>query len=682
MAIYQQGAINTTALVVPGLYVQIVPPQNLMLNGVPSNMIGVVGSAQWGPVNTAVIVGTMADYARNFGSLQNRKYDMGTHVATAVQQGANSFRCVRVTDGTDVKATSAIGSQLVFSGAPSLPQSGAGSYATNDTITLAGGTFTTAGVLTVTSTLVQSATINAAGSGGTTGVQTVTGTTGTGTKFQASVTVAGGAITAINSITVPGSYTVNPTTLTAEPVTGGGLTGATLSVKMGVNTVSVSNAGAYTVFPTNPVSQTSTSGAGTGAQFNLVSGGCLALTGIYSGTLGNTLSAAISAGSKSGTWRFTIGLPGYVPEVYDNISGAGNAFWVALASALNNGNSVSRGPSALVTAVAGAGTTAPAAASYTFSGGTDGASGVTPTYLMGNDGLTRTGMYALRGQGCSIGVIADCDTSTAWTTIDGFGLSEGIYFMQVAPAGTAISNGSTGTVDLKSSAGLDSYSTKLLHGDWIWWNDPVNQILRMVSPQGFAAGRLGNLSPEQSGLNKPLYGIAGTQKSGLPGTAATQAYSQAELSALIQAGIDVIVNPSAGGTYWGLAAGHNASSNAAINGDNYTRMTNYIASTLNAGMGKYVGQVVNITLFQRIRSTLMSFFANLLQQGLLGTTDGSLPYGVICDISNNPNSRTGLGYVQADCQVRYQAINEKFIVNVEGGQTVNVIKQSTTVGTI
>ena len=34
MPIVQQGSINTTALIVPDLYVQIVPPQNLVINGV------------------------------------------------------------------------------------------------------------------------------------------------------------------------------------------------------------------------------------------------------------------------------------------------------------------------------------------------------------------------------------------------------------------------------------------------------------------------------------------------------------------------------------------------------------------------------------------------------------------------------------------------------------------------
>jgi len=125
-----------------------------------------------------------------------------------------------------------------------------------------------------------------------------------------------------------------------------------------------------------------------------------------------------------------------------------------------------------------------------------------------------------------------------------------------------------------------------------------------------------------------------------------------------------------------VRGGHNSSSNAATSGDNYTRLTNFIAASLAAGMGQYVGQVINQSLFRRIRATQLSFLQNMLGQGLLGSRDGSLPFSVICDASNNPLSRTGLGYVQSDAQVQYQAINEKFIVNMEGGQTVAVQRQT------
>jgi phage tail sheath protein FI len=513
MPIVQQGNINTTALVVPDLYVQIVPPQNLVLNGVPTDVVGMVGTASWGPVGQPVIIATMADYARNFGPLLGRKYDMGTQVATAVQQGAANFRCVRASDGTDMAA----------------------------------------------------------------------------------------------------AFEVPSTTLV--------------------------------------------------------------LTALYSGSLGNQIVVTLTTGSKGGTWRLTVALPGLQPEVFDNLGGTGTAFWSGLAAAVNTGQGPQRGPSQILVARDGGTTTAPAAFSWPFTTGiqgSDGATAASAMTLVGVDTIPRQGMYALRGQGCSIGVLADADDATQYTTQAGFGLSEGLYMILTGPAGDGIGN----AVAAKQSAGLDSYACKLMFGDWIWWNDQVNQTLRVVSPQGFVAGRLANLSPEQSSLNKPLYGVVGSQKSGTPGSGQSTSYSAAELGALLQSGIDVIANPQPAGSFWGVRGGHNASSNAAANGDNYTRMTNYIAATLAAGMGQYVGQVINTNLFRRIRATQLSFLANMLSQGMLGSTDGSLPFSVICDISNNPLSRTGLGYVQSDAQIQYQAINEKFIVNMEGGQTVQVERQT------
>jgi hypothetical protein len=79
---------------------------------------------------------------------------------------------------------------------------------------------------------VLSATVNAAGSGGTNGVAIVTGTTGTGTKFQARGVIASGALTGPLTILNAGAYTVDPTSLTAEPVTGSSLTGATVGLTM------------------------------------------------------------------------------------------------------------------------------------------------------------------------------------------------------------------------------------------------------------------------------------------------------------------------------------------------------------------------------------------------------------------------------------------------------------------
>lgn len=513
MAIVPRGTINTTSLVVPDLYVQIVPPQNLMLNGVPTNVAGVVGTSAWGPTNQPVIIATMADYARSFGAIVPRKHDMGTTVAIAVQQGAQNFRCVRVSDGTDVAA--------------------------------------------------------------------------------------------------------------------------------------------QTLVP------------GTNASF----------TALYTGSLGNEINLTLSTGSRPGTWRLRVMLPGFQPELFDNIEGTGSTFWRNLADAINTGQGVQRGASQLVVVSHGGTTANPVAFSMTLgttSVGTDGASGVTSLRLIGVDVPPRSGMYALRGQGCGLCTLSDCDDPTSWVVQAGFGLQEGIYMVMATAAGGTIQS----AISAKHQVGLDSYSAKLMFGDWLWWSDQANETVRLVSPQGFVIGRLANLSPEQSSLNKPLYGVIGSQRSGTPGSGQSASYSSAELAALLEAGIDVICNPQPGGRFWGVRGGHNSSSNAAINGDNYTRLTNYVAATLASGMGLYVGQVINADLFRNIRATQLAFLQGMLGQGLLGSYDGSVPFTVICDRSNNPASRTGLGYVQSDVQIQYQAINEKFIVNVEGGQTVQVSRQT------
>ena len=234
--------------------------------------------------------------------------------------------------------------------------------------------------------------------------------------------------------------------------------------------------------------------------------------------------------------------------------------------------------------------------------------------MVGVDGTTRSGMYALRAQGCGLALLADCDDATTWTIQAAFGLQEGIYMILTTPSGDTISN----AVSTMNEAGLNAYSAKLMFGDWLWWSDQVNSTVRLVSPQGFAAGRLANLSPEQSSLNKQIYGIVGSQRSGAPGSGWNTAYASADLSVLLAAGIDVICNPQPAGSFWGVRGGINTSSNAATNGDNYTRLTNYIAATLAAGMGQYVGKVINQDLFQQIRSTQLSFLNNMLGQGLLG----------------------------------------------------------------
>lgn len=502
------GLVNPA---VPDVYVQVQTPSPNGFTGLVTDKILVVGTAAWGPINAPTPIGSPAQYAQTFGSLKNRKYDMGTQVAVAQQQGAANFLGVRVTDGTDVAA----------------------------------------------------------------------------------------------SIVVPTA--------------------------------------------------------------------AITFTSKYTGSGANGDTITLSAGSAASSFKATVQRAGRPPEVFDNITGTGNAFWVALAQAINQGQNGMRGPSELIVATAGAGTTAPSAGTtYTLAGGTDGATTITAATLVGVDTGTRTGMYALRGAGPGIMVLADCDTSSSWATQVSFCLAESFYGIGTGPLGE-YSNLTT-VASNKATAGVDSYAFKLMVGDWVLWNDTVNGAQRYVSPQGFIAGRLAIMGPEQSSLNKPIQGVIGTQK-----TAANQVYSAGDLAIIGGAGLDLITNPSPGGAYYSARFGQNTSSNPAIDGDNYSRLTPYFAASFNTIGGQFVGRLQTADERRECRDTLNGFL-----QGEVDATpprasnpQGTQPFKVILDDSNNPASRAALGFQAADIKVQYGPVITQFIINLEAGQTVQITQKPT-----
>ncbi|GBR57881.1 phage tail sheath protein [Acetobacter senegalensis DSM 18889] len=376
------------------------------------------------------------------------------------------------------------------------------------------------------------------------------------------------------------------------------------------------------------------------------------ITAVYTGTAGNAITATLSQGTlNTAMWTLTVTHSVLGTSTYQGTT------WADIVAAVN------ADASALVVVTGG---TTLAAGNVTLAGGADGGTPAATAFI-GTDGTSRTGMYALRNQGCAIGLLCGLSDKTSFFAQIDFGLGEGLYMIAALPSGTSVSAATSAL----SGAGADSYAMKVMHGDWIWWDDDTNGNM-LVSPAAFAAGLLAALSPEQSTLNKQLYGIIGSQKAGLTSSGTLLSYSDAELSALFEAGIDVICYPAPGGNYWAVRGGINCSTSAAVNGDNYTRLTNYLAETFATGMGSYIGQTINADLFTNIEATLLGFLSNMLTEGVLGSTDGSTPYSVVCDTSNNPDSRTALGYVQADVKVKYMGILRYFIVNLQGGQGVTV----------
>lgn len=501
MTIYTDGALNPAALGVPGLFVNVQAPPAAPLPGAPSNILGIVGTSNWGPKNSPVIAGDEAMAADAFGPMQARKYDLTTAVHAAMMNGCNNFRLVRVTDGTDVAAS--------------------------------------------------------------------------------------------------------------------------------------------VIILTN----------------------CLTVTARYTGSRGNTIDVATGPGTAPSTWKVTISMPGKQPEVFDNIPGAANAAWVNIAAAINNGQSTIRPASDLVVASAGVGTTAVATASYDLASGTDGVTTINSTVLIGadtNDG--RTGMYALRDTGISVFMLADCDTSASWSTQAAFGKSEMAYCIAVGPAGDTISNHTT----VINTAGIDEPWIKVLFGDWTYMVDGVNKITRLVSPQGFVAGRKVNIGPHNSLLNKPLYGIAGTQKS-----AANKVYSSAELQAIGAARTDVIAMNSPGGNYPSCRFGRNSSSDVGRRQDTYTGLTSYLARSFDApgGSGQFIGRLMSPDQMREAKNQIEAFLENERAAGRI------VNFSVQLDATNNPPSSTNIGVQKARVMVEYADVIEYFIIDFTGGQTVQIERE-------
>lgn len=403
---------------------------------------------------------------------------------------------------------------------------------------------------------------------------------------------------------------------------------------------------------------------------------CLTLTAKYTGTLGNQIKFQLVTGSAPNSFMAIVSMPGRQPEQFNNITGSGAALWAAVAAAINNGNA-SRNASEIVVATAGAGVTAPTLnAPVTLAGGADGASGVTDSTLLGADSTTRTGMYALRRT--NIDAFALCDHTTAgdWSAISIFGLSENALPCCAAASGQTVSQVRTAKV----TAGIDTQWLWLAAGDYPQFYDDVNGYTRTVSPAAFMVGWIGNASPEQSPLNKPLPGVVATAKS-----LSRQTYSDAELAEASQAGIELIVGPpvTPGGNYFTFIVGRNASSNTAANGVEWTRLTNFISRSLQTkAAGAIVGRLQTNRPNDRTREdakSLVDGFFGYLKDPAVGSLGNGIieDFATICDQSNNPLPSQMRGYLFLYAAVKYLNVVRYFVVKMAAGGSVSVTNEST-----
>jgi Phage tail sheath C-terminal domain len=167
--------------------------------------------------------------------------------------------------GTVANPTFVAATTYVASATTVAPGSG---YAVGDSLNLVGGTHSVNGILSVASIKVVAASYAAQGSGYAQGdTLTFSGTNYTSPVVLTVTSVSGGAITGL-SITAAGQFTsTTPTNPVTPTSTSGNGINATITLGWGVNTVTVGNPGAYTVNPTNPCGVTG--GSGGNATFNV-----------------------------------------------------------------------------------------------------------------------------------------------------------------------------------------------------------------------------------------------------------------------------------------------------------------------------------------------------------------------------------------------------------------------------
>ncbi|MEI9983524.1 MAG: hypothetical protein WDN69_10135 [Aliidongia sp.] len=457
----------------------------------------------------------------------------------------------------------------------------------------------------------------------------------------------------------------NGVTVKVTTVSSGAVTAATVQ---SLGTASVSATGLTTV---------STTGAGTGAVFSLTLANQIALTSLYTGSLGNQAKVTLGTGSSSTvanpTYKLIVAMPG-VQEVFDNIGGIGAALWTNMANAVNNGVSAIRGPSALILATAGtaAATPAPAPATFALAGGTDGAATITASLLVGQDTLPRKGMYALRTLGCSVAWLADADDNTEWANQVAFATSEFVYMIGTGPAGDTITN----ALSVKQAAGVDSPWFKLMFGDWIYWQDSTNNVLRLVSPQGFIGGLLGNLAPQNSTLNQPLFGVVGTQKTG-SSSASNGAYAYAELQQLIGGRPRSDRQSVSGRVVFRRAIG----SQQLVRCDAehrrlypHDRLHLDVAGRSLRRLRRSAADGAAAAQRQGRDQRLLPVAAGCRADRHLDGHDGLQGYA---GFDQQSGRRVALGYEQADVQVTYLNVVEKFLVNFQGGGSVQIASNQT-----
>jgi hypothetical protein len=611
-----------------GVYEVIVPPANNTVNNIPTNALGIIGTAPYGPKNTPVQFGDSSGLKFNFGGIGLGAFDLPTEAAMATKQGCSNVFGIRVTDGTDTFAAANLvdGTSVLLSLDSALYT---GSLRNGDTRVVGVGTNSTSQTAPTSYKITLTRL----------GYQSEVFDNVPATGFQAAY------ITAVNqgqgNLRGPSQHfkaaypALTPPAITAGMFTPAA-TGGTLATGVFKAVLTLVNAQGETTV-SNEVSFTTTASTSSCAFAN----GAAFATGVT----GKLYLTAV--GGAVGTETFDIAVPnaGTVTVTAPPLAGSSAPPAANTANILN--------------------TSAPAQGTSTLAGGTDGATGVTSNTLLGVDGTgaSRTGMYALRGAGADGGIfiLAGCTDSTTWSTMLSFGQSANLIPGACFPLGMT----TAAAVALKSTAGASDWQI-LYAKDWFYIKDTDNGINRYVSPMGVIYGFIANLSAEQSPGNKQMSGFIGTER-----TMSGIAYDANELLQLESAGILVVTNPIPYGKVFGLAHGRNGSPNPDQNQICYSRLTLMISLSQAAALGKFIDRLQSTRADDPSRMAAKAMMDEYMDNMKRPLIPGG--YGMIEDFKNvadttlNTAGTIRQGLAIGYSNVSYLGVIEKFIWSLQGG---------------
>lgn len=625
------GQLNIPALQTDDAYIQIVAPPNFV-TGVPTDVIGLVGTASWGPVGVPVHLGSGNDAVQQFGAMSAASlidsHDLATDLFLAFGQSSSQATleawATRVSDGTDTPATATLAV------ATSAAQS----------------TATIAGSLTVGDTLQLIATSSAV-TGSPVTVSYVTRAADTPTLMAAALVILINANAALSAAGVFASNVAGVITIAAP--------------------APLSPAIVWTKNVTGAASETITIASTTAGQ------GGVTITSLFTGLLGNGASYTISAGSTPSTWNVLLQPPTGIAELFISLPSAG--FARALANAINIGQNAGRGPSNSFTAVVNPPAVGlPTAGTFAFAGGTDGRSGVTTAIMLGNQAASPpTGIFSLGNLSPPVGIcwIAGMTDPVAPATQVVFNQTFGASSLCSFASGLSVS-----AAIAAAAATATADPSVLFLKDWIYFFDTVNGVQRLVPSSPVVGGTWATLGPQQSPGNKPVRLVIGTERNSPQ--AGNQPYSVSDIGIMESAGIVLITKPIPRGSIFGIRHGQSSSIVAVTKPAEYWRMTMYIARSAASFIGQYVDEEQSQQPDDPLRAAFKlqsNQFLKLLKSA--GQIDNFL---VTCAFSTSPNAQPGLGmntresvaqhYMFALWQITYLSSVRFFVLSLQGGTTV------------